>query len=257
MAFTAADRAEIYSDSPHKTHKALQDATNRKAAEKSKALVDARKISENFSTFLTMTIAQYKHQDPLNPMETDKLAQQFSSMATVGQAIRQNENLEEMLKLMQGKYRENLTGYLGKVVEAEGNIMDLRKVGTEGEEGGVYEATLAYEVPDNIKSVKFQIINDDGAVVQMLPGINTQGRHELKWDGKMMNQGQADQSIYSVQVVAKNNDDEPASVKTYSRVKVDGIDAAGENQKLYSMGYEIPRSKVVRLLEPETLKAIH
>ncbi|MEA3283793.1 MAG: flagellar hook capping FlgD N-terminal domain-containing protein [Synergistota bacterium] len=59
--------------------------------------------------FLKLYIEQLKNQDPLEPMDTNEMAAQFSQFTTVEQLMNMNSSMEEMLSLQLG----NAVSYIG------------------------------------------------------------------------------------------------------------------------------------------------
>lgn len=82
--------------------------------------------------FLKLYIEQLKNQDPLEPMDTNEMAAQFSQFTTVEQLMNMNSSMEEMLSLQVG----NAVNYIGFEVtyshsyqDDEGNELTEEKTG--------------------------------------------------------------------------------------------------------------------------------
>ncbi|NCC97564.1 MAG: flagellar hook assembly protein FlgD [Synergistales bacterium] len=82
--------------------------------------------------FLQLYIEQLKNQDPMEPMDSNQMAAQFSQFSTVEQLINMNSTMEQMVSLQLG----NAVGYIGFEVtysststDDEGNVVTEEKSG--------------------------------------------------------------------------------------------------------------------------------
>ncbi|NCC96242.1 MAG: flagellar hook assembly protein FlgD [Synergistales bacterium] len=82
--------------------------------------------------FLQLYIEQLKNQDPMEPMDSNQMAAQFSQFSTVEQLINMNSTMEQMVSLQLG----NAVGYIGFEVtysssstDDEGNVITEEKTG--------------------------------------------------------------------------------------------------------------------------------
>ncbi len=80
--------------------------------------------------FLQLYIEQLKNQDPMEPMDSNQMAAQFSQFSTVEQLINMNSTMEQMVSLQLG----NAVGYIGFEVtysststDDEGNVVTEEK----------------------------------------------------------------------------------------------------------------------------------
>lgn len=129
--------------------------------------------------FLKLLIAQLRNQNPLNPVQgTDFIAQtaQFSSLEQLQQI---NQSLAQLAASSAGADRASLdavlaSGYIGKVVTANGTIFD---------QGGSSPAMLRYNLP-SAASVQIQIRDLQGAPVRTLTlGAKPAGQGQFTFDG--------------------------------------------------------------------------
>lgn len=128
--------------------------------------------------FLKLLIAQLRNQNPLNPVQgADFIAQtaQFSSLEQLQQI---NQSLAQLATSSAGTDRASLdavlaSGYIGKVVTANGTIID---------QGGS-PVTLRYSLP-SAASMQIQIRDLQGTLVRTITlGAQPAGRGELHFDG--------------------------------------------------------------------------
>lgn len=82
--------------------------------------------------FLKLYIEQLRHQDPMEPMDSNQMAAQFSQFSTVEQLINMNTTMEKMMSLQLG----NAVGYIGfevtysaSTIDDQGNVITEEKTG--------------------------------------------------------------------------------------------------------------------------------
>ena len=82
--------------------------------------------------FLKLYIEQLRHQDPMEPMDSNQMAAQFSQFSTVEQLINMNTTMEKMMSLQLG----NAVGYIGfevtysaNTIDGNGNVITEEKTG--------------------------------------------------------------------------------------------------------------------------------
>lgn len=129
--------------------------------------------------FFKLLIAQLRNQNPLNPVQgTDFIAQtaQFSALEQLQQI---NQSLTQLAASSADADRASLdavlaSGYLGRVVTANGTIFD---------QGGSGPVTLRYTLP-SAASVQIQIRDLQGTLVRTLTlGAQPAGQNQVAFDG--------------------------------------------------------------------------
>ena len=84
----------------------------------------------NYEAFLQLLTTQLKHQSPLEPMDTNQFTQQLVQFSAVEQAIKTNQNLEQLISVAAASNALGLVGYIGTTVTAEGSKTELRNART-------------------------------------------------------------------------------------------------------------------------------
>ena len=82
--------------------------------------------------FLTMLVAQLKHQDPLNPMEGADFSAQLAQFSTLEQMFKVNDNLENIETALGSDTEKNLLDLIGKEVACESSSLSLENGQTAG-----------------------------------------------------------------------------------------------------------------------------
>ncbi len=195
-------------------------ATSATANPPASAAASARvKLSSDFDNFLTMLVTQLRHQDPLDPLKTNEFTQQLVMFASVEQQIRQNANLETLIKAQQQGQAVAAVGYIGQSVEIAGNQLPLQNG----------SATASYGLSAEAKQVTVTIKNAVGQVVASLPGETAAGRHRVTWDGEDLNGKRLPDGLYRVEVKAtdKGGNALPVQTSVFGRVTGAGSENGG------------------------------
>jgi flagellar basal-body rod modification protein FlgD len=148
--------------------------------------------------FLNLLMTQMSHQDPMDPMNTDSMMQQMSSLGTVEQLQNLNAKTDSLLNYQEQLMRSGSAGFLGKDIEVQANEIQLMNGAS---------APISYELVGDADEVVLHIMNDVGDVVRQIPQeARNQGHHNVLWDG-MDNEGDPlSDGIYSVSVVARTQE---------------------------------------------------
>jgi len=75
-----------------------------------------KRLSSNFSTFLTLLTTQLKNQDPTSPMDSNEFTQQLVMYSQVEQQITSNDNLKTLISQGTSNAATMASAYLGKKV---------------------------------------------------------------------------------------------------------------------------------------------
>ena len=202
------------------------------------------KLADDFDTFLTLLTAQLQSQDPLDPLDSKDFTQQLIQFTSVEQAIRQNENLENLTALAAFNSTTNAVGYLGNMITAQTELSPL----VDG------EATWLYRIPAESFDTKLTITDENGEVVATLEGETDGGQHSLVWDGKTEQGDQLPDGVYRLAVSAKDAQDNEIPVETFLRGKVRSIETVGGESLLDVGGVLVPLTSVAGVIDPSTLE---
>lgn len=165
----------------------------------SKSQTDAQDLLGTTDQFLTILLAQLKHQDPLDPMKGTEFIDSITRLSSVEQSINQSAYLEEMVDLLKGK-QENFgspVSYLDKDVEFNSPAFNF-----DGEVGEFFYNLE--EVPDEVSIV---VRDAEGKTVATTNGTTELGRNVLRWDGLDINNNPVEKGVYFVEIAARTGDD--------------------------------------------------
>lgn len=152
--------------------------------------------------FLQLLVAQLQNQDPVNPMDGAEFAAQLADFNSVEQLISVNEGLSQLAisqDLMGASLTNSMAASLtGKEVRALSNQIALSSEGN---------ASVNYKLNDSASQVEIVIRTESGAEIrrETLSGISS-GDNSWTWDGLDTNGERMGEGKYTVEVMAKNGD---------------------------------------------------
>lgn len=152
--------------------------------------------------FLQLLVAQLQNQDPVNPMDGAEFAAQLADFNSVEQLISVNEGLSQLAisqDLMGASLTNSMAASLtGKEVRALSNQIALSSEGN---------ASVNYKLNDSASQVEIVIRTESGAEIrrETLSGIPS-GDNSWTWDGLDTNGERMGEGKYTVEVIAKNGD---------------------------------------------------
>lgn len=179
----------------------------------SSSITNGASLAETFDTFLNLLTTQLKHQDPLDPMDTNEFTSQLVEFTGVEQAISTNKKLDALIALYNGGQLNDAVEYIDKTVGADGIILMLQ----DG------ESTVTYDLGGNAKETNILIIDEQGDTVRTLEGNNEVGHHELTWDGKDENGNQLEDGLYGFLVTAVDANNKPVPLVQGTTGRVTGV----------------------------------
>ena len=135
---------------------------------------DRLAIADNFDTFLTLLTTQLRHQNPLDPLDTNDFTAQLVQFTQVEQTIKQNDNLEKLIQLSAANTITNIIGFLGGEVTLSGETADL-KDGT---------AEWNYEIDGAANNSTLSVFDANGVPVFTTSGPAPSGKSTFLWDGR-------------------------------------------------------------------------
>lgn len=188
----------------------------------SKSGTASKTLSADMNTFLKLLTTQLQYQDPLDPMDASEYTNQLVQYSNVEQSIQTNTKLTNLLNLSIYNLGVQASTYVGKTVQALGDIMPL--------DGGVSKAT--YTLSKNVQECTITVKDTDGKVVYTTKGENTAGAHDFVWDGKNTAGEQLPDGAYQIVVSTTGAPGESdASVTTTVFGRVTGV--ASDDSGIY------------------------
>lgn len=182
------------------------------ATSKTEATKDSNALIATTDQFLTLLLAQLKHQDPLNPMEGTEFIDSITRLSSVEQDINQNKNLEEIASLLRNEDKNFGTpvSYLDRYIEFSSSVFNY-----DGEEGAFF-----YNLEEQPDEISIIIRDLEGDVVATDKGSTELGRNTFVWDGTDSNGNKARAGVYTVEITTNTRGEEPVDVESFTSGKV-------------------------------------
>ena len=155
--------------------------------------------------FLTLLVAQLKHQDPFNPMQSAEFTAQLAQFSSLEQLFNINDNLETLNGINNSQVPENLLDYIGKEIKSDANYFTL----TNGRASG-----SSYTLGER-GDVLISIFNQEGLEMRTINMTNQEaGEYDFSFDGKDNNGYPVPDGEYFFTVLAFDNSGSPIEVST-------------------------------------------
>jgi flagellar basal-body rod modification protein FlgD len=204
-----------------------------------------KSIADNFDTFLEILTTQLKHQNPLDPMDTNQFTQQLVQFTSVEQQLKTNEFLEALLQANQSTVSTDAVTYIGKEVTADGNKSELT--------GG--RAVWGYNAEANVANAVVTIKDYLGNVVYAEEGSLPQGLGEFEWDGRGSDGNMRPDGSYSIIITGTDLRGDAVAVTTATTGIVSAVDLSGDIPVLTVGSTKIKLTDVTGVRLPEAEEA--
>jgi flagellar basal-body rod modification protein FlgD len=199
--------------------------------------VDQDTLAKNFSQFLTLLTTQLKHQNPLEPLDTNQFTQQLVQFAQVEQQLKQNDQLATLVALQKTAQSTAALGFVGETVVVDVSTASL----ANGQANWSLNVPKPATVTVNIKNSTGQ--NVFSGSYSMLAGVN-----DFTWDGKSSNGTQWPAGNYTMTVTAKDVSGQAITVPTEVEGVVNSADLTKTPPMLSIAGQDFTLDKVKRVV---------
>lgn len=180
--------------------------------------------------FLNLLMTQMQNQDPLDPMDSEGMMNQLTSMGQLEQLISVNENMGRLKELQSDIARANTFSFLDKDVVVPGGSVRV----SEGE-----TPELQYRIPREAEAVHVKLANDQGEPVRTLElGPQGPGQHTVNWDGTDSDGQRVAPGLYRYEVAARDSEGQNVPTELYVQGKVSGVSFSDGQHKLKVNGAE-------------------
>ena len=175
------------------TSTGLNAATNTEyqaaAATEDKSILDK-------DDFMTLLLVELQHQDPTEPMDSEKILSQTSQLATLEASENTNQALADLAASL-GKSQQYST------IAAIGKTADLGSNAIGYDEG----STSSFEIyfPQEIASGTVEVLDTNGEIVSTMSiEPNASGVYQFDWNGTLSNGEAAQSGMYYITASYKN-----------------------------------------------------
>lgn len=167
------------------TSTGLNAATN---TEYTKKTTTEDKSSLSKDDFMKLFLVEMQHQDPTEPMDSEKILSQTSQLATIESTDKTNKALEKLTAALGSSQQFSTISAIGKTADLGSNAITLDK----GK-----DTKFEIYFPDNIKQGSVDILDKNGNKVKTLDvGTNPKGVYQFTWNGTNTSGSSVDSGIY-------------------------------------------------------------
>ena len=200
--------------------------------------MDVSKLGQN--DFLTLLIAQLKHQDPLNPASNTEFIAQLAQFSSLEQMTLMNANLEKSLEssinMTEAVSNAMIINYFGKYVTTETDSF-------------IYDGKSPVELRFDLDSVaswgKLEITDESGNIITSVSlDAMEDGVNFFEWDGLTNTGVQAKSGVYKYTVELYDVSGNEVGVSQMFSGVVDGISFKNGVPQLNIGGVLVPFDRV-------------
>ena len=140
--------------------------------------------------FMTLLLVELQHQDPTEPMDSEKILTQTSQLAGLEASENTNKALEDLANSLGSTQQFSTISAIGKTADLGSDAISLDE-GTS--------STFEVYFPSSIQEGTISITDLDGNQVATLDvGTNPSGVYQFTWDGLNASGNPAESGIYRV-----------------------------------------------------------
>ena len=169
------------------TSTGLNAATN---PELQSSTATANKTVLGKDDFMTLLLVELQHQDPTEPMDSEKILTQTSQLAGLESAENTNKALEELAASLGATQQFSTISAIGKTADLGSNAIAY----DEGD-------TTSFEIyfPDEVASGTIEILDGNSNIISTMPmEANPSGVYQFDWNGTLSNGSTAESGVYYI-----------------------------------------------------------
>lgn len=146
--------------------------------------------------FMTLLLVELQHQDPTEPMDSEKILSQTSQLATLEASENTNQALADLAASLGTSQQYSTIAAIGKTADLGSNAI--------GHDEG---STSSFEIyfPQEIASGTVEVLDTNGEIVSTMNiEPNASGVYQFDWDGTLSNGEAAGSSMYYITASYRN-----------------------------------------------------
>lgn len=193
----------------------------------------SNKLDKN--AFLSLLVAQMKHQDPTSAQDTNQMVSQMAQFSTLEQQENTNTLLTSLQSQISALFQGQSANLLGKKVQVTSSAMTLANG----------QGSVGLDLPASASSVVVTIKDATGKTVATLnQGAMGSGSQVVSWNGKDNSGTQVADGTYTVSVKAVGTDGSTLAVPTTSYATVTAVGFSNGTLTVTAGGQQYPLSAV-------------
>lgn len=175
------------------------------------------------SDFLLLLVTQFKHQDPLNPMDDKEFVAQLSQFSSLEQLINLNSSMDGLTTATREQQLMNASSYIGKDVAAAGSSV--------GKLNGKISA-YHYAFGDTMSKGTINVYDPNGQLVYSEElGSHAAGQGKFIWSGLRYDGAVMPDGVYIVRLSCLDVNGQPMLTDSMVTGTVSGV--TNSNGTLY------------------------
>lgn len=196
-------------------------------------------LSEDYSRFMKLLVAQIQNQDPLNPVDNTEFISQVAQLTQVEQAVLTNQYIADLSGRLATSGALFTTALIGREVTVPSEEFRV--------EGGM--GSFSYELDASAASVTAVITDQYGTVVRQIDLGAVEGGtlQDFTWDGMDAEGLPVPDGTYGISLAATGSDGTTGTYQTYAAWTVMAVDyAEGETLLRLDSGASAPADDIIR-----------
>ena len=155
--------------------------------------------------FMKLLLVELQHQDPTEPMDSEKILSQTSQLATLEASENTNQALADLAASLGNSQQFSTISAIGKTADLGSNAI--------GHDEGSISSFEVY-FPEEIATGTLEILDVNGNLVSTMEiETNEAGVYQFDWSGQLSDGGIAESGVYYVTASYTNNDGTPLTTR--------------------------------------------
>jgi flagellar basal-body rod modification protein FlgD len=194
--------------------------------------------------FMKLMLAQFKNQDPTNPLQSHEMAAQLAQFSQVEQLNNLNSTLSGMAESQKPVGDYQALNFIGKTVSVDtGKI--IRSKGDTNHD-------LRFQIPDDAASLKIVIKDLEGKVIKNIEQQDVaKGTHTFSWSGNTENADLSPAGEYKFSVEAVNGAGKKLAVATAFKGRISGVNYTNQGPVLLVGDQSFKMSDIQKIEDSE------
>jgi flagellar basal-body rod modification protein FlgD len=197
--------------------------------------------------FMTLLLAELQHQDPTDPMDSDKILSQTSQLAQLESQEKTNDALEKLAASLSNSKNFSAVSAIGKMGRLT-NEVDL-KYTTDGKPSPL---NFSLDFGDDIKNGKIYIYDEKNNLADTIDiPKDKAGTHSFVWDGKTTSGEDATSGKYKI--IAKYQNEDGLNLEgKFGAYKIEAVKFEDEKTFVKLNGNYIAFENIAELYDPKS-----
>jgi flagellar basal-body rod modification protein FlgD len=197
--------------------------------------------------FMKLMLAQMKHQDPSNPMQSHELAAQLAQFSSVEQLQNINSTLTDLRAAQKPTETFQALNFIGKAVSGD----SAKYVRVKGDK----DYDFSFNLSDSAKEAVIRIRNSSGEVIRSINMKDLKkGANNFNWNGQDERGQVAPAGEYNFFVEATGSNGAKLAAKTDFEGKITGVNYTPEGPVLLVGNQSIKLKDVKKIVDPSLMK---